>query len=249
MPTLVAAYHAWGRLLVAMWPMILSAFLVLLAISLVVSFVPSRLSERQLTGLMLGLVQDAVWAFLLAPIVIAIHRFVILNEIAPTYIFSIGKPAFRMFVGWLFALEVFAGLPFDLLGVLQTLNWSLLGSTLAVVAALIVVVWVLLRLTMLLPAIAVEAPGATPSRAIADTKGQTLRVLALFVLAILPWFAVEVIGVVLLGPRLRMTSTPGAIVSSVMGCVVQTMILSISAVLASYVFMILAAQVKRADQV
>jgi hypothetical protein len=35
------------------------------------------------------------------------------------------------------------------------------------------------RLTILLPALALEAPGATPSRALADTKGQALRILAL----------------------------------------------------------------------
>ena len=83
MPTLVAAYRDWGRLLTAMRAIILSAFLILLAISVAEEFVPKGLSEQQLSGEALGLVKDAVWAFLLAPVVIAVHRFVILDEITP----------------------------------------------------------------------------------------------------------------------------------------------------------------------
>jgi len=244
-PTLVAAYGAWWRLLAAMWPMILSAFVVMLAISIVASFVPLRW-EEQLAGEARGLVQSAVWAFLLTPIVIAIHRFIILDEVTPTYSFGIGKPAFRMFFGWLFVLEVLAGLPLDLLGMLETLNWSLVATILTVVAVLIVVMGVALRLTILLPAIAVEAPGATPSRAAADTKGQALRLLALFLLAILPWLALAFFGILLLGPRVQIAGMPPAIIFLVTGSVVKTIILSITAVIASYAFMILAAQVKRA---
>jgi hypothetical protein len=62
----------------------------------------------------------------------------------------------------------------------QTLNWSLPASTLAFALALIAAVGVSLRLTILLPALAVEAPGATPAHALADTKGHVLRILALF---------------------------------------------------------------------
>jgi hypothetical protein len=78
------------------------------------------------------------------------------------------------------ALKVLIGLPFDLLGVLQALDWSPQASMLAVALALIVAVGVSLRLTVLFPALAVEAPGATPSHALADSKGHVLRLLALF---------------------------------------------------------------------
>jgi len=95
MPTLVAAYRDWGRLLTAMRAIILSAFLILLAISVAEEFVPKDLSEQQLSGEALGLVKDAVWAFLLAPVVIAVHRFVILDEITPAIRFL---SASRVFV-------------------------------------------------------------------------------------------------------------------------------------------------------
>src|SRR6266446_4440946 len=55
MPTLVAAYRDWGRLLTAMRAIILSAFLILLAISVAEEFVPKGLSEQQLSGEALGL--------------------------------------------------------------------------------------------------------------------------------------------------------------------------------------------------
>src|SRR5438477_606894 len=127
MPTLVAAYRDWGRLLTAMRAIILSAFLILLAISVAEEFVPKGLSEQQLSGEALGLVKDAFWAFLLAPVVIAVHRFVILDEITPVYTLPVGEPGFRVFFGWLFALKVFVGLPIDLLGVLQMIMLSIMA--------------------------------------------------------------------------------------------------------------------------
>src|SRR5437016_1212313 len=114
MPTLVAAYRDWGRLLTAMRAIILSAFLIVLAVSVAAELVPERLSEQQLSGELLGLLQDVVWAFLLTPVVIAIQRFVILGEVAPAYTLHVGEPGFRIYIAWLFALKVFVGLPFDL---------------------------------------------------------------------------------------------------------------------------------------
>jgi hypothetical protein len=172
LPTLVAAYRDWGRLLTAIRAIIFSAFLILLAISVAVDFVPRRLSEQQLSGTALGLVQDAVWALLLTPILISIHRFVILGEVTRAYTLPVGEPAFRAFFGWLFALRVLIGLPFDLLGLTLTLNWSMRASTIAFAAALIAAVALSLRLTILLPAVAVEVPGATLSHALADTKAR-----------------------------------------------------------------------------
>jgi hypothetical protein len=198
-PTLVAAYRDWGGMLISMRAIILSAILISTTISVGEELIPRKLWEQQLSGEALGLFKDAIWAFLLAPVVFALHRFVILGEITPVYTHPIGEPAFRIFFGWLFALKVFIGLPFDLLGALQALNWSLWASTLAFAVALLAVILVSLRLSVLLPALAVEAPGATPSRALADTNGEALRILALFLLALLPWLAADIGVVFLLG--------------------------------------------------
>ena len=247
-PTLVAAYRDWGGMLISMRTMILSAILIITAISVGEELVPRKLWEQQLSGEALGIVKDAIWAFLLAPVVLALHRFVILGEITPVYTLPIGEPAFRIFFGWLFALKVFIGLPFDLLGALQALNWWLWASTLAFAVALVAVILVSLRLSVLLPALAVEAPGATPSRALADTNGEALRILALFLLALLPWLAADIGGVFLLGPGAQITGTPLAMIFLVMAGVLQTITLSLSTVIASHAFMALAAQVTRASE-
>jgi hypothetical protein len=246
MPTVVAAYRDFGRLLTAMRALMLSAFLIMLATSVAGDLVPQRLWDQQLTGEALGLAQNAIEAFLLTPIVIAIHRFVILGKITPNYTVPVGEPVFGIFFGWLLALKILVGLPIDLLGVLQTLNWSLPASTLAFALALIAALGVALRLTILLPALAVEAPGATLAHALADTKGHALRILALFSVAEVPWLAVTIGGVLLLGRGATIAGSPLAILSLLMGGVVQTLALALTAVIASYAFMALAVQVKHA---
>ena len=147
LPTLVAAYRDLGRLLTAMRALMLSAFLIMLAISVAAELVPQRLWDQQLVGEALGLVQNAVEAFLLTPVVMAIHRFVILDKITRNYTVPIGEPVFGVFFGWLFVLKVFVGLPMDMLGLLQTLYWSLWTSTLVFAVAMVAALTVTLRLT------------------------------------------------------------------------------------------------------
>jgi hypothetical protein len=245
LPTLLAAYRDLGRVLASLRVLMLCAFLILLAVSASQSLIPRRLWEQQLTGEALDLVWAAAEAFLLAPIMIAIHRFVILERITGSYTVPIGEPAFAVFFGWLLALKILFGLPFDLLGVVQTLDWSLPASTFVFALALIVAIGVSLRLSILLPALAVEAPGATPSHALADTKGYVLRVLALFLLGLLPWVAVSVAVALLLGRGATVASSPLGMLSLIMQGVLQTAVLVLAAVIASYVFIALAALVRR----
>src|SRR5262249_37495607 len=232
-PTLVAAYRDCRRLLFPLRTIVISAFLILLAISVAAELVPQRFWDQKLSGEALGLLQDAVWALLLTPIVIAIHRFVILGEVTPNYNFDIGEPAFRLFFIWLFGLKVFSGLPFTLLGVLQALGFSPLATAIPFAVALVVVTTVLLRLTILFPAIAVEAPGATARHAFIDTKGQALRILAIFLLALIPWISAVIVIVMLLGPGVFATGSAKAMVSLVVGGIAQSAIVCLSTVIAS----------------
>jgi hypothetical protein len=62
--------------------------------------------------------------------------------------------------------------------------------------------------TVLLPAIAVEAPGASPRLTFIDTKGQALRILAILLLALAPWISAIFVSVILLGPRVSVTGSP-----------------------------------------
>lgn len=247
-PTLVAAYRDWGRIAIAMRPITLSAVLILIAISVGEEFVPRWLWQRELPGFALGIVQNAIWAFLLAPFIIALHRFVILGETMPAYMLPVGEPGFRIFFGWLFALKVFITLPIDLLGALQAFHWSLRATAIIFVVAVVTAVFMALRLSILVPACAVGAPGATPSRALADTSGAALRLFALFFLALVPWLIADFGFVYLLGPGARIIGTPLAMISLVMGGILQTITLSLTTVIASYAFMALSARVKQAAE-
>jgi hypothetical protein len=245
-PTLLAAYRDGWRLLFPLRTIIINGFLILLAIAVAAEFVPHRLWDQELSGEALGLLQDAVWAFLLTPIVIAIHRFVILGEVTPNYGLDIGEPAFRLMFIWLFGLRVFSGLPYTLLGALQALGFSPLATAIPFAIALIVATAVLLRLTILYPSIAVEAPGATAPHAFADSKGQGLRIFAIFLLALMPWIFAVITIVILLGPGVRVIGSAPAMISLVIGGVAQMAVVCLSAAVASHAFMDLAAQVKSA---
>jgi hypothetical protein len=248
-PTVVAAYREWWRLLWPLRGLLRNAVIISIAISAVAEFVPQRLWDNALIGTAIGLIQDAVWALLFTPILVAIHRFVIRDEVTRVYTFAAGEPAFRLFLLWLFALKVLSGLPFDFLGLLQAFGLSLAATSLGLVAALIVAIAVALRLTILLPAIAVQAPGATAARAMADTKDQALRLLAIFVVALIPWIAAVVAGVMVLGRGVEVTGSPAMMASLVMGGVSETITLSLTAVIAALAFVALARDVNRAAAV
>ena len=95
--TLGAAYREWRRMLPALRPLVINAFLIVLAISVLDEFIPSRLAEQELFGTAITLFDAAIRAFLLAPVLIAIHRFIILDEVTKTYAVPLGEPAFRRF--------------------------------------------------------------------------------------------------------------------------------------------------------
>jgi len=74
-PTLGASYCEWRRMLPALRPLVINGFLIVLAISVLDQFIPARLADQELLGTAITLVEAAMRAFLLTPILIAIHRF------------------------------------------------------------------------------------------------------------------------------------------------------------------------------
>ena len=94
----------------------------------------------------------------------------------------------------------------------------------------------------MLPAIAVAAPGARLKPALADTNGQALRILAIFVLALLPWIA----GVALIGRRIEAVGSLPSVIFLLLSGVAKTIELSMAAVVASLVFIALSAKVRQA---
>jgi hypothetical protein len=244
-PTLAAAYREWRRMLPALRPLVINAFLIVVAISALDEFIPAKLSEPELSGTVITLVEAALRALLLAPIVAAIHRFIILEEITKAYALPLGKPEFRRFFAWLFIVELLGGLPIDFLGLMQALNVSVIASTAAFVVAVIVAFTLMLRLSILPPAIAVGAPGARPAQALADTKGYALRIFVIFVLALIPWLAAGLAGIALIGRGIEVRGSIPAMIGLLLAGVMQTASLTLMAVVASLLFIALAVQVRR----
>jgi hypothetical protein len=114
---------------------------------------------------------------------------------------------------------------------------------------LIAAIGLSLRLAILLPALAVQASGATAAHALADSKGQALRLFAISFLALLPWVAVSLGDVLLLGRRIAVTGSPQMMIGLVMGGVIQTIVLTLSAVIASHAFRDLAATLNRVPKI
>ncbi len=246
--TLSASYRDWRRFLLAQRGIVLCGFLIIVAIAAVVAFESPLLSQQILAGSILDLLEDAVWALLLTPVVIAVHRFVIQDVITGSYTLPLGDPVYRLFFVWLFALMLLAGLPFTLLGVMQMLGWPLPVTTAGFAAALLAAAALALRLTILLPAIAVQAPGATPASAFADSGDQALRIFAVFFLGLAPWAILDIVVTILLGRGAEIAGSPRAMVGHLVAGISQTVTLTLSAAIASHVFQALGDAVKRAPK-
>ena len=103
----------------------------------------------------------------------------------------------------------------------------------------------MVRLSILPPAIAVEAPGARPAAALEDTKGWGLRIFAIFFFAVVPWLAVDLIVFALIGRGVGVTGSFPGMIGLVFGGILQTLLLTLMAVIASLLFIALGTHVRR----
>lgn len=246
--TLLVSYRDWRRFLLAQRAIVLCGFLIIVAIATVAAFEPPSLSEQILSGSILDVVEDAVWALLLTPVVIAVHRFVIQDVNTSGYRLPLGDPVYRLFFVWMFALKVVAELPFTLLGVMQLMAWPLLASTAGFVVALVAAIALALRLIILLPAIAVQAPAAAIAPALADSRGQVLPILAVFMLALVPWFIPATAVALALGRGAEVVGSPRAMIDLLTTGILQTATLTLSATIAAHLFRSLGNAVNRAPK-
>jgi hypothetical protein len=164
--------------------------------------VPSQLAAS--LGWSEQIVSFALWivtGFLMTPLVIAVHRYVLLGEPTRNYPLNPSNPRFLHF----FSFAVVLVLLWEGLRMLFTIQTpfsesappvpDLVGLTkaalfLASVALFIIAIVVMLRSIILFPAIAIDAPGAGWRNAIRDSKGHTWRVLFTMVFTLLPFIAV-----------------------------------------------------------
>ncbi len=140
-------------------------------------------AERTLFEELMALFLGAVWSFLFAPFLIAVHRHVLLGEVTAHYRLETGNPRFMRFFYWSFGLFAL----FSMVSIVSALFGAEnpVGAVLAVIGAVVAIV-VAIRIVVLFPAIAVDAPNATFNNAFADTKGSMLRIVGIMLVAALP---------------------------------------------------------------
>jgi hypothetical protein len=190
-----AAYRDVLNTLSALGVLVGIALLITLASTVAEYFATSQANESSIADRIVAFAFGVAESFLLTPIMIAVHRFIILNEIAPGYRFDPRRPSFKTFLAWLLALST---ADFLVTLVMQLSPPSLFSLVVSILFALVAVIAILvftMRLAILLPAIAVEAPDATATNAWADTKGHAFRVFLIFVLTTLPVAAVAIVAV------------------------------------------------------
>jgi hypothetical protein len=125
-----------------------------------------------LGGLMTGALFGAAWACFLAPFYLAIHRHIILDEVADGYSVAVEEPRFQRTFGCCLALYAITLVPSTALSVVPREGFS---AFLAVCLVLLGLSFAT-RVMLVFPAVAVDAPGATFRNAYDDSRGQFWRI-------------------------------------------------------------------------
>lgn len=201
-------------------------FLIALLIILLVRVANNFLSHGS-TAAAFGITFWIARSILLTPILVAVHRFILLDEATDRYAIEPYDPRFFRFLFWSLALSVWLYGP----GLLLLTSSLFLGLP-AIIAfiglpiCLVIGVVVGLRLSILFPAIAVDAPGGTAANSIADTRGFAIDIFLIYLLAFLPIGAAEWL--------LRRLSSP--IVVHAVGMILDVAALVLLVVIASRIF-------------
>jgi hypothetical protein len=146
--------------------------------------------EQPSLNLLARFVSGLAQGFLVVPYYIAVHRLIILGEQTTSYALAPSDPRFQHFFWWWAAFSAATFLPMFLLAMLpQARAMAPLPHLFALALMLIVFVAIIittLRLTIIFPAVAVDAPGANWQNVMADTKGYVWRIFLFGLLAGLP---------------------------------------------------------------
>lgn len=232
MPAIVAAHRDVFRAFQAMPKLTLAVALIIIgqAVFDVVVFDRMIPAESLFGRDILVIVQE----FLIAPFLIAVHRFIILDEVTPTYVLEPRSARFQMFFGWQVVVLVLSRIVEPiilLLGKNNPVGYAIVGA-LFIAGAVVIT-----RMTILFPAIAVDAPGATLRNAFHDTKGHGWYIFFLFLFACLPTLLAAIIASLLGVAVLGLVAGRVVILIVVSGAVVVLMALAVA--IASRLYMAL----------
>ncbi|MEA2928406.1 MAG: hypothetical protein QOG38_834 [Hyphomicrobiales bacterium] len=180
-------------------------------------------------------------AFLLTPYLIAIHRFIILGEATTRYEITASTHRFQLFFLWSMALSMFYWVPaFLIAAFFAKTDVLFLMATLLLLAFTIAALIITVRLIILFPAIAVDAPGATWANAMAHTKGNVWRILFISMVAALPAFA----GMTVL---LLIVPKTWPLVSAILEGAMSVLLMTLAIAIASRLYEQLGDRVNRKD--
>jgi hypothetical protein len=239
-------YRDVWRVLLTMRMLVLTVLLIVLALNVAEELVPVRVWGGPVLGSLLGFAMDAVRSFCLTPFMIAVHRFILRDEVTRHYAPDPSQPGFMVFFGWLVVLSAVGTLALVLQEVLSAISLSPFAGLVVAAFVIIAVGLLSLRLSILFPAIAIEARGATAANVLADTKGHALRIFLIFLLALLPCMVVAIGVTLMLGRGVTVPGTPAAVFNLVAGAAIQIVALCLGVAIASRVFEALADRVLRA---
>ena len=135
---------------------------------------------------------DAIKNILILPLEIAIYRLLILGEATSGYNLAIFDLRFQRLLGWTIGLWALLNLPPYLPGLITP---SEDANAIATIAAVVAAIALVVRIAVLFPAIAVEAPGASLANALSDTRGRSWFILKSYFMVLLPALLVLVLMV------------------------------------------------------
>lgn len=167
------------RALRAMPHVLVTAFLIVLA-DTVMRVTIDAAYQRQGASL-IALTFSLAFAFLLVPYMIAVHRFVVLGEVTTHYRVEPQLPRIMRYFGSSIILAMLAAVPAAIAGALARSTELETWQVAAIVVAFVIgpmILW--LRMTILLPAIAVDAPSASWTNAFHDARGHATGILLVF---------------------------------------------------------------------
>jgi hypothetical protein len=230
------AYEDLWRVWRAMPMLIACALLIALAAQVLEEVFPLRVIYGAISGHFLGIAIGALQSFCLTPILIAMHRFIVLEEVPAGYAVDPTQPSFIAFFSWLIALSLMSASVFAVPELLTAFAISAKAALGPMLMVAIVMTIVTLRLAILFPAIAVGARGATAAHALADSKGHVLSIFLVFLLTLLPMVALAVAVTLTLGRGAMVRGSTLDVVGMALGSSIHTVVLILVVAVASRLF-------------
>ncbi|HEY0223330.1 MAG TPA: hypothetical protein VGC38_02330 [Pseudolabrys sp.] len=247
LPGVVLAYDDLWRVLRAMRTLMAYAVMIVLAFKVLDEVIPARTMSNPLLAQFIDLAIGVAQSFCLTPIMIAVHRFIVLDEAAPAYAIDVSEPRFIAFFSWLVGLSLLSAAVFstqELLTAAGIEPRTAVGPTLmvAIVAAILLV-----RFSILFPAIATGARAATAGNALAASKGHVLSMFLIYLLALLPMAALAIGSTVMLGRGMTVRGSPVAVLDLVLGGFLNTIVIVLCVAVASRIFQSIGSPLRAGD--